>query len=86
MARPSFNLFTLPEEHHDLRTAVRGLAEKEIAPHAAQWTSTRRMKKPRSSSVSTLRSSRGSQKLGQPVPESNFSSDRNSGVPQQTHR
>lgn len=35
MARPSFNLFTLPEEHHDLRTAVRGLAEKEIAPHAA---------------------------------------------------
>lgn len=35
MTRPSFNLFTLPEEHQELRTAIRGLAEKEIAPHAA---------------------------------------------------
>ncbi|MDX1872992.1 acyl-CoA dehydrogenase [Mycolicibacterium sp. 120266] len=35
MTRPSFNLFTLPAEHQELRAAIRGLAEKEIAPHAA---------------------------------------------------
>ncbi|ULE33607.1 acyl-CoA dehydrogenase [Mycobacterium sp. IDR2000157661] len=32
---PSFDLFQLPEEHHELRAAIRALAEKEIAPHAA---------------------------------------------------
>jgi alkylation response protein AidB-like acyl-CoA dehydrogenase len=32
---PSFDLFQLPEEHVELRAAIRGLAEKEIAPHAA---------------------------------------------------
>ncbi|MEO3761504.1 acyl-CoA dehydrogenase [Mycobacterium sp. B14F4] len=31
----SFDLFQLPEEHRELRTAIRALAEKEIAPHAA---------------------------------------------------
>src|ERR1700712_3607454 len=31
----SFDLFQLPEEHNELRAAIRGLAEKEIAPHAA---------------------------------------------------
>ncbi|MGC7198921.1 acyl-CoA dehydrogenase family protein, partial [Mycobacteroides abscessus subsp. massiliense] len=31
---PSFDLFKLGEEHDELRAAVRGLAEKEIAPHA----------------------------------------------------
>ncbi|MDO3014674.1 acyl-CoA dehydrogenase [Mycobacteroides abscessus subsp. abscessus] len=30
-----FSLFQLPEEHVELRAAIRGLAEKEIAPHAA---------------------------------------------------
>ena len=30
-----FDLFQLPEEHQKLRAAIRGLAEKEIAPHAA---------------------------------------------------
>src|ERR1041384_6107314 len=32
---PSFDLFQLPEEHQELREAIRALAEKEIAPHAA---------------------------------------------------
>src|SRR6201990_968232 len=32
---PSFDLFKLPEEHDELRAAIRALPEKEIAPHAA---------------------------------------------------
>lgn len=35
MAQSSFDLFHLPEEHEQLRAAIRALAEKEIAPHAA---------------------------------------------------
>ncbi|MEB3019937.1 acyl-CoA dehydrogenase [[Mycobacterium] crassicus] len=31
---PSFDLFKLPEEHDELRVAIRALAEKEIAPYA----------------------------------------------------
>jgi len=31
---PSFDLFKLPEEHDELRSAIRALAEKEIAPYA----------------------------------------------------
>lgn len=33
---PSFELFQLPEEHIALREAIRALAEKEIAPYAAE--------------------------------------------------
>jgi alkylation response protein AidB-like acyl-CoA dehydrogenase len=32
---PKFDVFQLPEEHRDLRAAIRALAEREIAPHAA---------------------------------------------------
>lgn len=32
----SFDLFQLPEEHQELRAAIRALAEKEIAPYAAE--------------------------------------------------
>ena len=32
---PSFDVFKLPDEHEELRSAIRALAEKEIAPHAA---------------------------------------------------
>ncbi|AKS31544.1 acyl-CoA dehydrogenase [Mycolicibacterium goodii] len=32
----NFDLFQLPEEHQELRAAIRGLAEKEIAPFAAE--------------------------------------------------
>ena len=32
---PSFDVFRLPEEHEELRAAIRALAEKEIAPYAA---------------------------------------------------
>ncbi|MDO3640278.1 acyl-CoA dehydrogenase, partial [Mycolicibacterium arseniciresistens] len=31
-----FDVFQLPEEHQELRSAIRALAEKEIAPHAAE--------------------------------------------------
>jgi alkylation response protein AidB-like acyl-CoA dehydrogenase len=31
---PAFDVYKLPEEHDELRTAIRALAEKEIAPHA----------------------------------------------------
>jgi alkylation response protein AidB-like acyl-CoA dehydrogenase len=33
---PSFDLFKLPEGHDELRAAIRALAEKEIAPYAAE--------------------------------------------------
>ncbi|WP_297009369.1 acyl-CoA dehydrogenase family protein [uncultured Corynebacterium sp.] len=32
---PEFNLFQLPEEYRDLRSAIRQIAEQDIAPHAA---------------------------------------------------
>src|ERR1700759_1654614 len=32
----SFDLFQLPDEHNELRAAIRALAEKEIAPYAAE--------------------------------------------------
>jgi alkylation response protein AidB-like acyl-CoA dehydrogenase len=32
---PDFDLFKLPDEHNELRTVLRDLCEKEIAPHAA---------------------------------------------------
>jgi alkylation response protein AidB-like acyl-CoA dehydrogenase len=32
---PAFNVFQLPEEHDELRAAIRALSEKEIAPYAA---------------------------------------------------
>ncbi|HME14840.1 MAG TPA: acyl-CoA dehydrogenase [Mycobacterium sp.] len=32
---PTFDLFKLPEEHEELRAVIRALAEKEIAPYAA---------------------------------------------------
>ena len=32
----SFDLFQLPEEHQEFRAAIRALAEKEIAPYAAE--------------------------------------------------
>ena len=35
MSDPAFDVFQLPEEHEELRAAIRALAEKEIAPHAA---------------------------------------------------
>ena len=35
MSDPSLDVFQLPEEHEELRAAIRALAEKEIAPHAA---------------------------------------------------
>lgn len=33
---PSFDVFKLPEEHEELRSAIRALAEKEIAPYAKE--------------------------------------------------
>ena len=33
---PAFDVFDLPEEHVALREAIRGLAEKEIEPYAAE--------------------------------------------------
>ncbi len=35
-AQADFNLYQLPEEHEELRAAIRGLAEKEIAPYSAE--------------------------------------------------
>src|SRR6201985_2899936 len=32
----TFDVFKLPEEHDELRAAIRALAEKEIAPYAAE--------------------------------------------------
>ena len=33
---PDFDLFQLPDEHNELREAIRSLSEKEIAPYAAE--------------------------------------------------
>ena len=44
------------------------------------------MKRLMSVSVRILCSAIGVQKLGQPVPDSNFSCERNKAFPQQTHR
>jgi alkylation response protein AidB-like acyl-CoA dehydrogenase len=35
IGNPSFDLFKLSDEHNELRTVLRDLCEKEIAPHAA---------------------------------------------------
>ncbi len=35
-AQADFSLYQLPEEHEELRAAIRGLAEKEIAPYSAE--------------------------------------------------
>src|ERR671937_2203086 len=35
MGDPSFDLFKLSDEHQELRTVLRDLCEKEIAPYAA---------------------------------------------------
>src|ERR1700709_41077 len=32
---PSFDLFSLPDEHQELRAAIRALTERDIVPHAA---------------------------------------------------
>ncbi|ANE81781.1 acyl-CoA dehydrogenase [Mycobacterium adipatum] len=36
VANPSFDLFQLSDEHNELRTVLRALCEKEIAPYAAE--------------------------------------------------
>ncbi len=54
-------------------------------PQLAHSTSVRRMKRPRSSFSRTLSRPTGAQKLGQPVPESNFVPDVKSSFPQTTH-
>ena len=54
-------------------------------PQRAQWTSTRLRPSESSGSVSTLSSDDAPQKLGQPVPDSNFVSDPNSSFPHAAH-
>src|SRR3989475_9628644 len=54
-------------------------------PQLAHSTSTRRMNKLRSSFSCTWSFCTGAQKLGQPVPESNFVCEANSSCPQTTH-
>src|SRR5579864_3149182 len=58
----------------------------KCAPHLRQETEIRLMPKLMSSVVSTFCSAIGSQKLGQPVPDSNFVSERKRAVPQQMQR
>src|SRR5690242_14872198 len=55
------------------------------ASHLAQRTSTRSMPYVRSTTSLIFDLSAASQKLGQPVPESNFVPDLKRSVPQQTH-
>ncbi len=56
------------------------------APHRAQRTSVRVMPNETSFFSSTLCSETGCQNEGQPVPDSNFVSERKRSVPQQAHR
>ena len=55
------------------------------APQLRQRASVRTMPWLVSVSSSTASESRAWKKLGQPVPDSNFVSDENSGAPQHTH-
>ena len=55
-------------------------------PQAAHVTSVRIIPWLESTCVSTLASDAGSTKLGQPEPESNFASERNSSVPHPAQR
>ena len=55
-------------------------------PQAAQFASVRVMNNERSVSVATASPLAGAKKLGQPVPDSNFVSERNSSVPQPAQR
>jgi len=55
------------------------------ASHRAQSTSVLLMKYDVSSAVLIFSGAMGAEKLGHPVPDSNFASDRNRAVPQQTH-
>ena len=57
----------------------------KCASHWAQTTSTRRIPYELSDSVRTFSFAMGAEKLGQPVPDSNFVSDENNSAPQQTH-
>ena len=52
----------------------------------AHIASVRVMNSDRSVSVATASGSAGAKKLGQPVPDSNFASERNSSVPQPAQR
>src|SRR5712671_6007332 len=56
------------------------------APHFLHITSVRFMPNVLSVSVSTFSSAIGAQKLGQPVPDSNFVSELNSALAQHTQR
>src|SRR5271168_5414177 len=58
----------------------------KCASQRAQMASVRVIPKLRSLSVATLSANSGCEKLGHPVPESNFASELKSGVPQHTHR
>src|SRR3989339_113163 len=55
------------------------------ASQRAQFTSILCMPRLSSSCIRTFNSETGSQKLGQPVPDSNLVLTRNRSVPQQTH-
>ena len=39
MMNPSFDALKLSDEHVAIRAVLRYLCEREIAPHAAEWTS-----------------------------------------------
>ena len=58
----------------------------KCAPQRAQRTSVRSIPKELSDLETIFSAATGSQKLGQPVPDSNFVSDLKSAVPQLTQR
>ena len=66
------------------RSVVEDVAE--VAATAAHIASVRVINNDRSVSVATAPRSAGAKKLGQPVPDSNFVSDRNSSAPQPAQR
>lgn len=64
-------------------TVIEDMAKVRITTAAPDLRTS--MKKLSSGSVATFSAAAGAVKLGQPVPESYFSSERNSGAPQHIH-
>jgi hypothetical protein len=89
LSHPRFTNFNDPELMQYRKPVGSGPSSNtwpRCASHKAQFTAVRTIPKLVSRSVRTFSSAMGAQKLGHPVPDSNFVSESNSAFSQQMHR
>jgi hypothetical protein len=89
LSHPRFTNFNDPEFMQYRKPVGSGPSSNtwpRCASHKAQFTAVRTIPKLVSRSVRTFSSAMGAQKLGHPVPDSNFVSESNSAFSQQMHR